>query len=130
MRCLLCGVVHSGLLGCDGALNLLALVILKAGDEGAAGGDGPAGPGEHPGGAAGASASRLLLFLLFGSKLHAAALACAEDGFGIFTVDTIGTISAIRSTAIAAFYAIFGDVMDADFVIQRLTRNEPASATR
>jgi ureidoacrylate peracid hydrolase len=35
-----------------------------------------------------------------------------------------------HSASLAAFYAIFGDVMDTEFVIQRLTRNEPAGATR
>src|SRR4051812_10608769 len=35
-----------------------------------------------------------------------------------------------HNASLAAFYAIFGDVMDADFVIQRLTRNEPTSAAR
>jgi hypothetical protein len=29
-----------------------------------------------------------------------------------------------HTASLAAFYAIFGDVMDTDFVIQRLTRNE------
>jgi ureidoacrylate peracid hydrolase len=35
-----------------------------------------------------------------------------------------------HNASLAAFCAIFGDVMDADFVIQRLTRNEPTSAAR
>ncbi len=35
-----------------------------------------------------------------------------------------------HNASLAAFYAIFGDVMDTDFVIQRLTRNDPTNATR
>ena len=35
-----------------------------------------------------------------------------------------------HNASLAAFYAIFGDVMDTEFVLQRLTRNEPAGATR
>jgi ureidoacrylate peracid hydrolase len=29
-----------------------------------------------------------------------------------------------HNASLVAFYAIFGDVMDTDFVIQRLTRND------
>jgi ureidoacrylate peracid hydrolase len=35
-----------------------------------------------------------------------------------------------HNASLAAFYAIFGDVMDTEFVIQRLTRNEPTGAAR
>ncbi len=35
-----------------------------------------------------------------------------------------------HNASLAAFYAIFGDVMDTAFVIQRLTRNERTGATR
>ena len=35
-----------------------------------------------------------------------------------------------HNASLAAFYAIFGDVMDTEFVIQRLTRNQPTGAAR
>ena len=97
-------VVEPGLLGGYGALDLLALVKLKAGDEGAAGGNGPAGPGEHPGSAARAAAGTLFLFILFGGfDPKPAALAGGEDGLGgvaicaIGSVTTIGAISAVKA---------------------------------
>ena len=86
---LLCDVVEIGLLYGHRALHLLALVKLKAGDEGTTGGDGPAGPGEHPGSAARAAAGTLFFFLLGGFHTETAALAGGEDGLGGVVVFTI-----------------------------------------
>jgi hypothetical protein len=84
-------------LRCDGVLDLLTLVKLKTGDEGAARSDGPTRPGEHPRGAAGTLALVALLFLR-SFYLERAALAGVEDGlFGasICAVYTLYTVYAL-----------------------------------
>ena len=68
--------VHLGLLSGHGVLYLLTLMQLKAGDEGAAGGDGPAGPGEHPGKAAG-TARRVVCRALVGFVVRQSPVKCA-----------------------------------------------------
>jgi len=99
-------VVYPGLLGVHGALNLLALVVLKPSNEGATRGDGPAGPGEHPGRAARPDSGDFLLFLLFGSDLHTATLAGGENWLGVFAIESIGTVRTIRDATVYPIDAI------------------------
>jgi hypothetical protein len=56
-------------------------VKLKAGDEGAACGHSPTGPGKHPRGEARTVSGTLVLFLVFGSNLETPTLASGEDRF-------------------------------------------------